>query len=73
MSKAIELHYNAFESLELQIVRQGCQCKNIDIYEKAKDDILYLYVQGFLSESEKDRAFNRLHKEIIKELVIKDE
>lgn len=64
----IELHYNAFESLELQITRQHFTCQNIDIYEKAKDDIMYLYIHSFLTDTEKNKAFNRLHKKILKEL-----
>ncbi len=65
MSK-IEIHYNAFETIEEQLKEQGYLCEDIKIYEKAKDSILYLCFHSFLSDKEYDNAISRLHKEIIK-------
>lgn len=67
--KAIkEIHYNAFESIELQLARQKYKCKDIDIYEKAKDDILYLWIHNILTDNEKNKCIEKLHKRIIKSI-----
>jgi adenosine deaminase len=62
----IEIHYNAFETIEEQLKEQGFLCKDIELYEKAKDSIMYLWVDGYLTESEWDKLINKLHKKIIK-------
>lgn len=62
----IEIHYNAFETIEEQLKEQGYSCKDIEFYEKAKDSIMYLWVGGFLTETEWDKLLNKLHKKIIK-------
>lgn len=62
----IEIHYNAFETIEEQLKEQGYLCKDIKLYEKAKDSILYLWFHSFLTDKEYGKAINKLHKEIIK-------
>jgi len=70
--KTIEIHYNAFETIEEQLKKQNYKCEEIDIFEQAKTSILYLYIQGFLTENEKDKSFNRLHKKIVKNLILEE-
>ena len=65
MSK-IEIYYNAFETIEEQLKEQGYLCKDIKLYEKAKDSILFLWFHDFITDAEHDKAINKLHKEIIK-------
>lgn len=67
MSK-IEIHYNAFETIEEQLKEQGFLCKDIELYEKAKDSILYLWFHSFLTDKEHDKAIDKLHKQIIKNI-----
>jgi hypothetical protein len=62
----IEIHYNAFETIEEQLKEQGFWCKDIKLYEKAKDSILFLWFHSFLTDKEHDKAINKLHKKIIK-------
>ena len=64
----IELHYNVFETLQEQIEKQKYKCNDIEIYDKAKDSILLLYIHGIITDSEKDKFINKLHKEIIKDI-----
>ena len=66
--KRIELHYNVFETLQEQIEKQKYKCKDIEIYDKAKDSILYLYIHSIITENEKDKLIKKLHKEIIKNI-----
>lgn len=66
--RMIEIHYNAFESIELQLARQKYKCKDIDIFEKAKDNILYLWFHNILTDGEKDKCIEKLHKQIIKRI-----
>ena len=68
MSK-IEIHYNAFETIKEQLKKQGYSCKDIELYEKAKNSILFLWFHSFLTNGEYDRTINKLHKEIIKNVV----
>ena len=65
MSK-MEIHYNAFETIEEQLKEQGYSCKDVEIYEKTKDSIMYLWVHGYLTEAEWNKLLNKLHKKIIK-------
>ena len=65
MSK-IEMHYNAFETIQEQLKEQGYLCKDIEIYEKAKDSMLFLWFHNFLTDGEHDKAIKKLHKKIIK-------
>ena len=67
MSK-IEIYYNAFETIEEQLKEQGYSCKDIKLYEKAKDSILYLWFHSFLTDKEHDKAIDKLHKQIIKNI-----
>lgn len=62
----IEIHYNAFETIEEQLKKQGYSCKDIKLYEKAKDSILFLWFHSFLTDKEHDKAISKLHKKIIK-------
>ncbi len=62
----IEMHYNAFETIEEQLKEQKYSCKDIKLYEKAKDSILFLWFHSFLTDGEHDKAINKLHKKIIK-------
>jgi hypothetical protein len=66
--RIIELHYNAFESIELQLARQHYKCKDIDIFEKSKDNILYLWFHNILTDTEKNKCLNKLHKQIVKSI-----
>lgn len=61
----MEIHYNAFETIEEQLKEQGYLCKDIKLYEKAKDSILYLWFHNFLTDGEYDKAIKKLHKRII--------
>lgn len=65
--KIIEIHYNAFQSIKEQI--KDYKCKDIEIFEKARIYIFYLYIQGFITDSEKNKACNRLHKKIINAII----
>ena len=62
----IEIHYNAFETIEEQLKKQGFSCKDIKLYEQAKDSILFLWFHNFITDAEHDKATNKLHKKIIK-------
>ena len=64
----IVIHYNAFETIEEQLKEQGYSCKDIKLYEKAKDSILFLWFHSFLTDAEHGKAINKLHKEIIKNI-----
>lgn len=66
--KMLTIHYNAFESIELQLARQKYKCKDIGIFEKAKDDILYLWFHNVLTDKEKEKCINKLHKQIVKSI-----
>lgn len=67
MSK-IGIDYNVFETIEEQLKVQGYKCKDIQIYEKAKDSILYLWFHDFLTDVECDKSINKLHKKILKNI-----
>lgn len=62
----IEIHYNAFETIEEQLKEQGFLCKDIKLYEKAKDSILFLWFHNFITDAEHGKTINKLHKKIIK-------
>lgn len=62
----LEIHYNAFETIEGQLKEQGYLCKDIKLCEKAKDSILFLWFHNFITDVEKDKVINKLHKKIIK-------
>ena len=62
----IGIYYNAFETIEEQLKKQGYSCKDVEIYEKTKDSIMYLWIHGYLTETEWNKLLNKLHKKIIK-------
>lgn len=64
----IEIHYNCFETIEEQLKEQGYKCKDIDIFETAKTNICYLWLHGILTDSEKNKCINKLHKKILKNI-----
>ena len=64
----IEIHYNAFETIEEQLKEQGYLCNDIKLYEKAKDSILFLWFHNFITDVEYDKVINKLHKKIIKKV-----
>lgn len=65
MERMIEIHYNAFETLEEQLKAQNYKCSDLEIFETAKNDILYLWFHNILTDGEKDKCINKLHKQII--------
>lgn len=68
MERMIEIHYNAFETLEEQLKAQNYKCSDLEIFEQAKNNILYLWIYNILTDSEKDRCIHKLHKQIIKRI-----
>jgi hypothetical protein len=42
-------------------------------FEKSKESILWLTFRNILTESQKNNAFARLHKQVMKQLVSKEE
>ena len=57
--RIIEIHYNAFETIEEQLKAQNYKCSDLDIFETAKDDILYfeIDINGMSEENvEKDQV-----------------
>lgn len=62
----IAIYYNVYETIEEQLKAQGYKCKDIQIYEKAKDSIQYLWFHNFLTDVEHDKLINKLHKTILK-------
>jgi hypothetical protein len=66
--RKIELHYNVFKSLKEQIEEQDCKCKNIELYDDFKTSIFTLYLHNILTESMKNDAIKRLHKQIVSDI-----
>ena len=71
-NEIIEIHYNFFETIKEQLKKQNYKCKNINLYDKAKDSIIYLYVHNILTDSEKEKCINKLHKQILKDIIVED-
>ena len=69
MKLIIDIHYNAFETIGEQLEKYNLKCSKIDIFETAKTNIIYLYLQGIITDSELDKCYNRLHKQILKTIV----
>lgn len=65
MERMIEIHYNAFETLEEQLKAQNYKCSDLETFEITKNDILYLWFHNILTDGEKDKCINKLHKQII--------
>lgn len=66
--KIIEIHYNAFSTIKEQLDAQHFKCSDIELYEKAKNNMLYLYIHGFMTDSEKDKVLNKIHKKLLKNI-----
>ena len=66
--RKIGLHYNVFQSLKEQIEAQNYKCKNIQLYDDLKTSILKLYLHNILTESMKNDAIKRLHKQIVSDI-----
>ena len=68
MNETIEIHYNFFETIEEQLKKQGYKCENIEMLEDVKKSIFYLWIHNFISDKEKTKCINKLHKEILKNI-----
>lgn len=66
--RKITLHYNIFDTLEEQLISQNYKCFNIKEYDETKDNILKLWFGNYLTDSEKDKCLNRLHKKIVADI-----
>ena len=62
----IEIHYNAFQTLEEQL--KDFEVEDVEELDKLKYYIFYLYVHDMLTDSQKDTAIKRLHKRVIKSI-----
>lgn len=66
--RMIEIHYNAFDSIKLQIAKQKYKCKDVELFDKLKDSIIFLYVHNILTDDEENKCFNKLQKQIVKSI-----
>lgn len=66
--KSIEFHYGALnDSLEKQANNQGYTLGDkAGQLEKYVDEIIDLWINNLLTDKEKDKSIERLHKKIIK-------
>ena len=62
----IEIHYNAFQTLAEQL--KDYEVKDIENLDNLKYYVFYLYLHDILTESQKDTAIKRLHKQVIKSI-----
>ena len=63
--RIIEIHYNVFETLEEQLKAQNYKGSDLETFEITKNNILYLWFNNILTNNEKDKCINKLHKQII--------
>lgn len=66
--RKITLHYNIFDTLEEQLISQNYKCSKIKEYDETKDNILKLWFGNYLTDTEKDKCLNRLHKKIVTDI-----
>lgn len=65
----LELHIGALApKLSEQLESQGLVLKNIDYYEKVLESRVYLFMGGFMTESENKKVVERVFKEISKKV-----
>ena len=71
MSKTIEFRYGLlYPSIEAQANEQGYTLGNkADVFEKSKKAIYHLEFGDILTDSQVTKAFQRLHKHVIKGLI----
>lgn len=62
----MDIEYSAFKTLEEQL--KDYEVLNLDLFEKLKDNIIMLYLHDVLTDSQKDVAFNRLHRKLMKNI-----
>ena len=67
--KNLEMHYGALFKIEEQLNEQGFTLgENEETLEKAHFSINYLFIHRLLTDSEKNRCLDRLHKKVLKAL-----
>lgn len=64
----LTIDFNLFDSIEKQLKEQGFVDTEIDIHEKIRKNIFFLYVYGYVSDNQRDKMLKKLFKEITKHI-----
>lgn len=68
------MQYGAFHTIKEQLDEQDYELEeDVKKYEKAKDYIIYLHLHNFITDSEEERIFNRMHNRIKRNIKPKEE
>ena len=62
----IEIHYNAFQTISEQL--KDFEVEDVGELDKLEYYIFYLWLNDILTDSQKDTAIKRLHKQVIKSI-----
>jgi|GEM_PF-5362266 len=69
MSKQFNLHIGALaKPLKEQLSEQGLTIDNVEYYEKVLEARTYLFLGGFVSDSENQKIVGRIFKELHKKV-----
>lgn len=74
MQKVLTLNFGALAgTIKEQLKEQGLKINKYDInFEKIRDSINMLYLHGYISESEKEKKFQKLFNAIKKQIKIEE-
>lgn len=74
MMEEIRIGYGAAcPEIKVQLEKQGFLLKDCDKYEKVKFGLTFSLFHGFLTESQVNKAFQKMNNEIAKNVVLIDE
>lgn len=62
----IEIHYNAFQTISEQL--KDFEVEDVEELDKLEYYIFYLWLHNILTDTQKDTAIKRLHKQVIKSI-----
>lgn len=63
----LKLHLGALApKLDEQLTKQGLQCKDIEIEQKAHESMLMLWFHGYVNDSQKEKMTKKLFNNIKK-------
>lgn len=64
--KQIEIHYNPLQTISEQL--EDYEVEDVKFLDKLNYSIFLLYIHDILTESQKDKAIQRLHKKVLKSI-----
>lgn len=64
----LEMHYNSFATISEQLTKFDIDKKDLERFEKIKKCILMLYYHNIVTETQKTKCFEKLHKQIEKSI-----